>query len=494
MKIYFTSFRTKIIITLILVISVFSFFSFSFFSHYLSRRIYSSTEESILDVMRFLRDEINVIHDGKLIKPLLGNLSRDKQLFNTYLFDSDGKIKLPVHDDSLGILASTRERLIKDSLDFEKLISSKDDISITKVNFGDHPVSRAFLRVRNTPVCYACHSPETQPLGYIVLDFSMKETQENIDFTRNFTIFFAVAMMLIILVFVFIMHYRFVKMSLFRFHKSIRIINEGDLTERVLIPESKELADLGECFNKMMDTFQRTQDELFYYHQKELNDANKLATVGEMAARLAHEVRNPLMGIANSIEIIIGDMKDSPNIPILEEIKRQASRVNTAISNLLKYSRSTDVKFNDGDINETVNKLIFFLKNQKQNKAIDFVVDLQPDVPRFTFDVEQIENVLLNLGINAIQAIKGEGKIIFRTKYHREDKKVTFSIQDNGAGIPDDKALEVFKPFFTTRTEGTGLGLAISKDIIEKHHGKIWFQNNESGGCTFAFSLPVDVM
>ena len=230
MKIKLTSFRAKIIITLVLVISVFSFFSFSFYSRYLSKRIYSSTEDSILDVMHFLRDEINTIHDGRLIKPLLGNLGKDKQLFHTYLFDSEGKIKLPVHDDTQGISPSQREMLIKDSLDFDKLIATKEDISITKVNFGDHPVSRAFLRVRNSPVCYSCHSPEIQPLGYIVLDFSMKETQANIDFTRNFTIFFTVAMMVIIMVFVFIMHYRFVKMSLFIFHKAIRTINSGYLT------------------------------------------------------------------------------------------------------------------------------------------------------------------------------------------------------------------------------------------------------------------------
>ena len=97
----------------------------------------------------------------------------------------------------------------------------------------------------------------------------------------------------------------------------MNIINQGDLTERVKIPESKELGQLGKSFNQMIGNFQRTQKELFHYHQKEMQDANKMATIGEMAARLAHEVRNPLMGIANSIEIIIGDMQDHPDKPIL---------------------------------------------------------------------------------------------------------------------------------------------------------------------------------
>jgi signal transduction histidine kinase len=437
--------------------------------------------------MYFLRDEINNIHDGRLIKPLLKNMGNDKQIFRAYLFNTQGKMKLPLDKDTL-----VQDSLIKKSLDFNKLIASEKDISIADISIAGQPFTRAFLRVRSSQVCFKCHTQKEETLGYVVLDFSLKETRENIAFTRNYTISFTILLLIIILSFVFVLHYKFVKKSLSHFKNSINNINQGDLTERVIIPESKELGQLAKCFNQMIENFQRTQKELFRYHQKELQDANKLATIGEMAARLAHEVRNPLMGIANSIEIIIGDMNDSPDKPILEEIKRQANRVNTAISNLLKYSRSTEIKIKEGDINEIVSNLVFFLTNQKQNKKIDFILDIQPEIPVFNFDIEQVGNVLLNLGINAIQAIENKGTITFHTSYNFDEKIVKIAVEDTGSGIPNEKAPDIFKPFFTTRTEGTGLGLAISKDIIEKHNGKIWFENNEISGCTFIVSLPVE--
>ena len=137
---------------------------------------------------------------------------------------------------------------------------------------------------------------------------------------------------------------------------------------------------------------------------------------------------------------------------------------------------------------------MFFLKNQKQNKKINFVTDLQSEIPDFIFDTGQIENVLLNLSINAIQAIEDQGIIILRTIYNPDNKTLTITVEDTGSGVPDEKVQDIFKPFFTTRTEGTGLGLAISKDIIEKHQGKIWFKNKETGGCIFTISLPTETI
>jgi signal transduction histidine kinase len=288
------------------------------------------------------------------------------------------------------------------------------------------------------------------------------------------------------------MHYRFVKKSLFGFSNTIYHINEGDLSRRVSIPESKELGQLGKSFNQMMEKFQQTQKKLVYYHQKELQDAQKLASIGELSARLAHDIRNPLTGIVNSIEVIAGEMKESPYRPILEEIQRQASRVNNAISNLLKYSRPVEINLRKGNITELVESLVLFLSSQKVNKNINFKLELQQGIPDFNFDAEQLENVIMNLGLNAIQAIEKEGQIIFSTTYDEASKIIRISVEDTGHGIPPDKESEVFKPFFTTKTEGTGLGLAIARDIIEKHNGDIRFENIPGAGCIFIISLPLE--
>jgi signal transduction histidine kinase len=269
------------------------------------------------------------------------------------------------------------------------------------------------------------------------------------------------------------------------------LINEGNFDKRLAIPEVQELGGLGRDFNKMVDTFEKAQKELQIYHQKELQNSQKLATIGEMSARIAHEIRNPITGIARAMEIIVADMKDTDHKPILEEIQRQANRVNQAISNMLKFSRSKEIFLEQGDINEVIKSLVFFLQYQAHDKKINFELDIYADLPNFRFDHELIENVLLNLSFNSIQAIPDEGTITYSTRFKADEKLVLISVRDNGCGIPYETGTEIFKPFYTTNTKGTGLGLAISKDIIEKHGGELKFVNNEDKGCTFLITLPV---
>jgi signal transduction histidine kinase len=483
MKLPIYSFRTKIIITLILVISAFSFISFQIYGHYVSKKIYANSKDHIASFLYLMKDEITNVHDGRLLESFLKNMEKDSHILKTYLVDADGKIIQP--DENI---------YGNELLDVNEFKNSGNEIAVKNYQTEGIPFSRAFLQVNNSPACYQCHSPGKSTLGYVVIDFSLQDSNEYLAFARKSSLIFTISMVVIILCFVLIMHYRFVKKSLFGFSNTIFHINEGDLSMRVSIPESKELGQLGKSFNQMMEKFQQTQKKLVYYHQKEMQDAQKLASIGEMSARLAHDIRNPLTGIVNSIEVIAGEMKDSPYRPILDEIQRQANRVNSAISNLLKYSRPVEINLQKGNINELVESLVLFLSSQKNNKTIDFKLELQPGIPVFSFDLEHIENVLMNLGLNAIQAIIKDGKIIFRTSYDEASKTIRISVEDNGPGIPQEKETEVFKPFFTTKTEGTGLGLAIAKDIIEKHKGDIWFVNIPGTGCIFIISLPLEFL
>ena len=248
---------------------------------------------------------------------------------------------------------------------------------------------------------------------------------------------------------------------------------------------------LGKNFNSMLDTFQLAQKELKEFHKKELRSNYKLATIGEMSARLAHEIRNPITGIANAIEIIVKESNDKENIPIFEEIQRQTNRVNFAISDLLKYARKKDLNLDLNNINEVIPSLVFFLEKQLKNKDIKFNIKLHDAVPFLRFDIMQMEDVMLNLGKNAIKAINEKGSITFETKFSSIEKRVYIYVTDTGEGIPKDNLSRVFHPFFTTHNEGTGLGLAIVKEIIDKHKGVIWVENNITGGCTFTISMPV---
>ncbi len=325
-----------------------------------------------------------------------------------------------------------------------------------------------------------------------IVEYSLDEFDGNHAFIRNSSLIFTVSMVFIIIAFVLFIHYRFVRRSLREFNDTIQDVNKGDLHSRLSIPETKELGKLGKNFNSMLDRFQVAQRELKEFHTKELRSNYKLATIGEMAARLAHEIRNPITGIANAIEIIVNDTNDPENLPILEEIQRQAKRVNDAISDLLKYSRKKDLDLSLYKINKVIKPVVSFLRNQLDNKEIKFELKLMDGIPPLRFDKKQMEDVLLNLGLNAIQAIQEKGMITFQTEFNSNESRLLIYVSDTGKGIPENELSTVFHPFFTTRSEGTGLGLAVVKDTIDKHRGEIWVVNNKGSGCTFTISLPVE--
>jgi signal transduction histidine kinase len=478
------SFRVKIIGTIILVVSLFSIGSFALFNLFLSAKLVNHTEETYNQI-NLLRDQYYFTisqHKGKTIKSILENIEKNKEVLRAYLVNSKSQVIYP----------NNYSLLNKDTTKFAGLYKQDKDISIVNYQNASTPYYRIFIRLQNTPTCHSCHNPATQKnLGMIVMDISNNETQQIVTLTRKFSIYYTLFILITIFTLVAFLHYKYIRKSLNQFRSAIKLINEGHLENRLAIPEVREFGTLGKDFNKMVDTFENAQAQLQTYHQKELQNSQKLATIGEMSARIAHEIRNPITGIARAMEIIVSDMKESDHKPILEEIQRQANRVNQAISNMLQFSRSKDLSSEPGDINEVIKSLVFFLRNQAHDKAITFELDLPENIPQFSFDHELIENVLLNLSFNAISAIQGTGIITYKTWYHSVKKSVILSIKDNGNGVPPGKAEEIFKPFFTTSTKGTGLGLAISKDIVEKHNGRLWFHNNMDSGCTFFISLPI---
>ncbi len=478
------SFRFKIIGTIILVVSFVSIASFTVFNVFLSKKLLIHTEETFnqIDILKNQYYFTISKHDGRIIKDMLINMKQDKDVLRTYLVNSKLKVVYP----------NAYTELYRDTNQFAELFSKQKDITIVNYNEGRVPFSRVFIRLQNEPSCHSCHNPAKQTnLGMIVMDLTNDETRGIIALTQKFSVYYTIFILLAIFMLVTYLHYKYIRKSIKKFKSTIKLINQGNLTARLEIPEAKELGGLSQDFNSMLETFENTQKELQLFHKKELQNSQKLATIGEMSARVAHEIRNPITGIARAMEVIIAEMKDDGNKPILEEIQRQANRVNQAISNMLKFSRSKELYLQYGNVNDIIKSLLFFLEHQAHEKTVNFKMDLSKNIPEMNFDNELIENVLLNLSVNAIQSIPENGSIVYKSLYDSSQKKIIISVRDNGRGIPLEIGLKIFNPFYTTRTQGTGLGLAISKDIIEKHNGELWFENNEGPGCTFFISLPL---
>jgi signal transduction histidine kinase len=477
------SFRYKIIGVVILVVCLVSVLGFSIFNLVLRKKLFKHKEYAYNEISLLKNQFYFTIdhHDGRIIKSMLENLKDDKDIIQAYLINSDNKITFPANYLALG----------DDTSNLRTLISQNKEISIKTIYSGKEIYDRVFIKLNNTAGCQSCHDNSRPTLGMIVIDMKNSATAEIIQLSRQFSLFYTIGLLIAIFLLVLYLHYKYIRKSIKQFRSTITLINEGHIEARMGIPEVSELGSLGRDFNEMLDTFEKAKIQLEDYHRKEMQNTQKLATIGEMSSRIAHEIRNPITGIASAMEIIIEELNDTEKKPILEEIQRQARRVNQAILNLLKYSRSRDINPVMGDLNELIRSLVFFLKNQAHDKDIEIELELSDAIPRFPFDSEQIENVLMNLIMNAIDVVPDPGLIRFKSSYDTNSRMVSVSVVDNGHGIDNEVGEDIFKPFFTTKTKGTGLGLAISKDIIEKHQGYLAFQNLPGTGCIFTFSIPV---
>jgi len=232
-------------------------------------------------------------------------------------------------------------------------------------------------------------------------------------------------------------------------------------------------------------------------HDAEVVQFEHLATLGELAAGVAHEIRNPLAGIAGAIEIIAKDFpKDHADREVLEDLRQEVRRIEKTLSDLLVYARPKPPHFGLADLKEAVAHTLRLARQQTGLKKVDFSIQIPPTLPPFRADSEQLHQVLLNLILNGIQAIENEGRITIAATVHNSEvanrpDHLEISVSDTGHGIPAEHLERIFRPFYTTKRGGTGLGLSLCRRIISQHGGTLTVESELRKGSRFIIRLPL---
>ena len=273
--------------------------------------------------------------------------------------------------------------------------------------------------------------------------------------------------------------------------QKIADLGGGDLTVSVSFAHrNDEIGDLGRNFNQMVVQLRESREEIERLHRTQMSRAEHFATLGEVATGLAHEIRNPLAGIAGVIEIIGRDLPTtSPARSVVKDVRQEIARINQIVTDLLQTARPHPPKVRKSDLNVTVEHAVMLGRQQALAKGIEISLHKDPSLPEVEHDSDQIHQVLLNLLLNALQAIERHGKVAV-TLSHR-DSTAVIEITDNGRGIPSENLPNIFRPFYTTKGEGTGLGLSLARRIVEDHHGRINVASTVGKGTTFAVLLPL---
>ncbi|KAA3656990.1 MAG: PAS domain S-box protein, partial [Calditrichaeota bacterium] len=236
----------------------------------------------------------------------------------------------------------------------------------------------------------------------------------------------------------------------------------------------------------------RKQQEL----EKRVIQSERLAIIGQMAAKVAHEVRNPLSSISLNAELLGDELRSTSEgitaegESLLKAIMDEVERVTNLTEDYLQFSRLPEAEFHLVYLDQLLEDTIDFVEAEANSQGIQIIREIEAELPRVAADYHQIRRVILNLMRNAFDAMRNGG--FLRLHAVAAGTNVEVSIADTGDGIAEEQRTKIFEPFYTTRDMGTGLGLAIARQIVQEHNGRLSFTSKENAGTVFTMVLPIE--
>ncbi|MDP2971708.1 MAG: ATP-binding protein [Deltaproteobacteria bacterium] len=350
--------------------------------------------------------------------------------------------------------------------------------------------------ILNHPECYQCHNKKEKIVGILTVANSLKEMDKEISKVKKDAIVLAVITIGSLSSVLGLLFLRFVNLPITRLTDTMRRVEEGDLDVKVTFEGKDEMGRLAKNLNTMIEKLNLAKKEAEQYHQELVQRADRMATIGELASGIAHEIRNPLAGIHGAIQIIVENLpQEDDRRQVMDEIQKQIHRLERLVKDLLNYAKPAHPQYLPTDMNELVTKVLsFFLSRQGISVGIKIEKKLFDPIPTIMVDPNSMEQVFLNIVLNAQKAMPKGGTLTVSTRYlsqHNEGQgEVQIIFEDTGIGIRKENLPKIFDPFFSTRSDGTGLGLSITRNIIEQHGGRIEVESQVNVGTKFTITLP----
>jgi signal transduction histidine kinase len=347
--------------------------------------------------------------------------------------------------------------------------------------------------IYNEAACHACHGTKARVIGVLNINYSLNRTKmQMLDASRIF-VFSSIAITVFLAITISFLLLRFVKNPLDNMADTMLKVEKGDFAVRIAYKGKDEIGRLIESFNSMVDRLDVAQQELEQLHFQQLERADRLASIGEMAAGIAHEIKNPLAGISAAVTIIKDDMSvEDPRGAILGEVIDQVKRLDKTVNDLLFFGKPSLPELTCVDVNSILTTTLKFAAQHNGGFNIERRIELQPDLPPVYADDKQMQQVFLNIVLNAFQAMPTGGMLgVTSSLVLKNDiEYVRVDISDTGSGIPPQILEKIFTPFYTTKAQGTGLGLPICNKLVKLHNGDIRVTSDNVAGTIFTVELP----
>ncbi len=401
-------------------------------------------------------------------------------------------------DGTIYLKAVSNNQTQTDSFFLKKLVRENKGQHLVEEN--NKTFEYIVEQISNKPECSRCHGIDKSPLGFFAVKIGLDEVNvaskqhrtANIAMTiltfigLSGIIYFAISLLVIKPV-------NRLRVHISQIELNIQSLEKGEMVVFPTLPEPKnntdEIANLTRSFNHLITHLNYANSKLIELHHTQLEHADRLATTGEIAASIAHEIKNPIAGVLGALQIFEDSIaNDDEKKEIYAEMIFQLERVNHAVNDLLSYARPAQPVFEEVQINDLLKKTISLMSPQLKDKNISFKNDLASDLSLVAADKKQMQQIFWNVLINALQAIDTNGKITIRTFNHNSSVQIVIS--DSGKGIEEKQLDKVFKAFYTTKHKGTGLGLTITKRIVDQHRGEINLESEPDAGTTVTIKIP----
>lgn len=375
--------------------------------------------------------------------------------------------------------------------------------------------------IENSPACSSaeCHAhpAEVKTLGILDTNISLASAERNVAESTRQVIIYTVLAILGVAVLISAFVRRMLGGPLRALTEGTHRLGSGELGYQIPLQSSGELQDLANSFNTMssqieeahgeINAWNRTLEERVEQKTRELSGAQeemlrveRMASIGKLAAVVAHEINNPLAGILTYAKLLKKRLSkeaepNAENIGMLDLMESESRRCGEIVKNLMTFARPTSMNMEPSDLNAVIDRCVRLVQHQLTLKNIELHLDLNAQLPAVRCDQGQIEQVILALVMNAIDALPNGGNLSLTSRKAATAEAIQIEVRDDGVGMPRDVLAKMFEPFFTTKEHGRGLGLglAISRNIVDRHGGRIEVVSEPSHGTTFTITLPVQL-
>jgi two-component system NtrC family sensor kinase len=511
----FRSLKTKILFSVVVGVVVIEGIFLYLNIRSLSRQILEKTEEEAFNLSETIRLSIRnaMIKDRRdEYQRIIDDVAQRKGIVEVRIFNKMGEITVSSDSAKVGTVVDKKaEACYGCHREDEAKVLLPSDSKTRIYHTEKQPLLGLINPIYNEPPCYPCHPKTLNVLGVLDTMISLEDLEKEKAQIYNRMMISGVISVIVLSLLLSLFLTRFVNRPIDKLLAATKKAAHGNLDQTVGIRSHDELGELSESFNNMISELKRSRDAIEEWTQTleqrvqertqelqrvqgQLIHAGKMAALGELAAGVAHEINNPLTGVLTFSSLMLKKVDEThPWKKDLENIVQQTTRCRNIVRGLLDFARQRKPDKKEWDIHLLIDQTLTLIEKQAPFQNIKIIKEFKNEIPKLFIDGDQIQQVFMNILLNAADAMGGDGGTL-AIKTALKNAVVEISFNDTGCGISKEHLSKLFDPFFTTKQtgKGTGLGLAISYGILQSHSGDIEVESEVGRGSTFRIKLPIE--